>query len=700
MNSVGKKILSLILSTAIVFGIVSCGTDPVGGDDAGQGVTLVTNVVAPTSMVVTVGKTQNIQAAGANKESDVIVISNADYTYECAVTATTSKYVQFRVPSDIVDGTYTFSLKRGDQIQELFTVKVQVQAVDTTVKDKMGYNLKGMVYCEGVGVKGVLVSDGINITETDENGHYWLNSNKSYEVVYVILPKGYDIKSKSALPEFWAATSLDTSSKVQEQNNFELVKNTTNTNHTVLVVTDIHIANLGRYPNDYVQFNQGWKAEVIKDYTGKSNVYCLNLGDFAWDVHWYASKYAIPEAASEVSGLPFQYWSTMGNHDNDGHAQGEGVDIDMLASRPYRQNLGPTHYSLNIGDVHYIMLDDILYRNSYPGETVGDPQMGMRDYKAGFREDIMEWLRQDLSYVSKNTPILVGMHIPICNWNGSGYNGEFASKEQWTAFLNLFSEFNEVEFISGHTHVNRMRSIPGFGNNMYEHNIAAICGIWWHTSLYTGGTTSKLGALNLCADGAPAGYYVYDVQGKSRSWRYKSVGVHKDKQFKTYDMNEVKKFYTTNTDAQSYVSAGETGNISTSKGTKLTVTKSSLGLLEPENMVWLNVWGHETGKFASYGEWSITVKENGKTLNVEKITGYRDPLAVACYDVPQLAKSGVLGDSRAKNDHTHFFRVQATSATSTLEITVKDRFGNTYTETMKRPKKFYTDSGSDVWTLE
>ena len=193
MNSVGKKILSLILSTAIVFGIVSCDTDPVGGE-GGQGgnVTLVTDVVAPSSMVVTLGKTYNIQAAGANKATDVIVISNADHTYECPVTATTSKYAQFRVPTDFVAGTYTFSLRRGEQTQELFTVKVQVQSIDLTVKDKAGYNLKGMVYCEGVGVKGVLVSDGIDITETDENGHYWLNSKKTYEVVFVILPKGYD----------------------------------------------------------------------------------------------------------------------------------------------------------------------------------------------------------------------------------------------------------------------------------------------------------------------------------------------------------------------------------------------------------------------------------------------------------------------------------------------------------------------------
>ena len=39
----------------------------------------------------------------------------------------------------------------------------------------------------------------------------------------------------------------------------------------------------------------------------------------------------------------------------------------------------------------------------------------------------------------------------------------------------------------------------------------------------------------------------------------------------------------------------------------------------------------------------------------------------------------------------HMFAVTASSATSTLEIRVTDRFGTPYTETMKRPKTFSTD---------
>ena len=42
--------------------------------------------------------------------------------------------------------------------------------------------------------------------------------------------------------------------------------------------------------------------------------------------------------------------------------------------------------------------------------------------------------------------------------------------------------------------------------------------------------------------------------------------------------------------------------------------------------------------------------------------------------------------------YVHFFKVKAPDATSTLNITVKDEFGHTWTEEMKRPKAFSTDA--------
>jgi hypothetical protein len=44
------------------------------------------------------------------------------------------------------------------------------------------------------------------------------------------------------------------------------------------------------------------------------------------------------------------------------------------------------------------------------------------------------------------------------------------------------------------------------------------------------------------------------------------------------------------------------------------------------------------------------------------------------------------------SQYHHFFQVQASGPATTLEIKVTDRFGNEYSETMKRPKAFSTDA--------
>lgn len=713
MIKVEMKFIKYILSMVLMLAVVACGSDAgtnpdpdptPGGQQGGDFITVVT---PETQLMVTAGGESNIRNAKGAKTTDVLILEGTK-TFECEIVRAEATWFKFRVPSDLTDGRYTLSVRRGDYVQKLYAVNITVQSISTYVPDKpgQGYTLKGLVYCGGKGIQNVLVTDGVSFTKTDANGHYWLASDKRYGVVYIVLPTGYNVKSQGAMPQFWAITTDDsTTTDVQEQHNFELLEKP-NDNHTMLVVTDIHLANRNMHPQDLKQFRDGWVKEVIEAYSGRDDVYCLNLGDFAWDIYWYSRKFDVNNVAEQISGLPFQFWSTMGNHDNDGHANSDGSsnDTDLVASAPFRKALGPTHISMNIGKVHYILLDDILYKNSYPGETANDPLMGMRDYTAGFRPDIVNWVREDLSYVSKDTPIVVGMHSPLCNWDGKSRNPEFRSQADWDAFVSLFADFNEVEFISGHTHQNRMHSIPGYGTNMYEHNIAALCGLWWATSEGSGGTsgtTGKVGALNLCAEGSPAGYYVYEVNGTNRKWHYKATGEPASRQFKSYDMNEVKKYYDNYAVAKRFLDTQQCTNTAGGGVGTVTWTKAEYGYEEEPNTVWLNVWGYEDGSFANYGNWEITVTENGKKLDVVKFSGKHDPLVALVNEIYKFDQSGSFStNSQSTRSHTHMFKVVASSANSTLTISVKDRFGNVYQEKMERPKKFFDGNIANTWTLE
>lgn len=702
---VQSKIVKLFLSILFLIGAVACGGS--GGTDTPgeENQAIVTAVEAQSSMLLTQGGDHRIMATGA-QASDIIIMEGSK-NYECAIVRVSETWFRFAVPDGLTDGRYELSIRRGEQVQSLFTTTVTVQNVDNKVASKEGYNLKGMVFCGNKGVEGVLVTDGVEITKTNADGHYWLKSNKVYEVVYVILPSGYNVPTQGAMPKFWAQTSTDTAN--EEQHNFELIK-ANNDAHTVLVATDIHLTNRNLYPNDRTQFREGFVNELISNYTGKSNVYCLNLGDFAHDVHWYKNDIGWSASlnnhpSDDISGLPCQFWSTMGNHDHDGHTPA-GEDVDLRASGPFRKMVGPTHVAMNIGKVHYMLLDDIIYLNDFKGSnSANDPLMGDCNYYADFREDMVKWIEKDLSYISKDTPIVVGLHIPLVNWTGSGRNTEFLSEANWKRFVDLFKDFKDVNFITGHTHQTRFRPVPGYGTNMYEHNIGAVCGVWWSSSQRTGGTNSQSGAINLCADGTPSCYYVYEVNGTTRSWYYKYVGQPASKQFKSYDMNEVKKYYDTYGPAHKFITAGSFVNTAGGGSSERKINAKEYGYNEADNTVWINVWGYENGKYGSYGDWEITVTENGKKLNVEQLNGtVRDPLMalageVYIYGVQE--KKSFSANSCSSTNFNHMFRVTASSADSDLTIKVKDRFGNVYQETMERPKKFYDGNNiSNTWTLD
>lgn len=146
---------------------------------------------------------------------------------------------------------------------------------------------------------------------------------------------------------------------------------------------------------------------------------------------------------------------------------------------------------MNIGKIHYIMLDDTEYINT--GGSQGT--VGSRNYNRRFSAEQLAWLREELKHVDKSTPIVVGCHCPLYSYNsGLGVSIALQSSADVDNILGCFDGFSSVTFLTGHTHINRNIQSPKYAN-VYEHNIAAVCGTWWWTQQY--------GKNNLCKDGLP-----------------------------------------------------------------------------------------------------------------------------------------------------------------------------------------------------
>ncbi len=640
-----KKLFTLtswlvIFATLLLTAAGCSDSDPVDEPEA----QFVTGVTIPLSMGVTKGEQMTLTGRGF-LEGDYISLKEIVRGGEFSATtiSVSPKALTFTIPVEVEDATaYKFYLNRAGASQVLGASRL---SVEWTVPDKAGMTIKGVVYNGTKGVKDVIVSDGVLFTTTDQDGFYWLASQKKNGNVFIVLPKGYDVATDSALPSFWARCTAPATTV--EQHNFALYTSK-NTDHTMLVCTDIHLANRN---TDVTQFTEGFINEVKLAYnTSASKVYCLNLGDFSWDNYWYSNNFSIQNCQNTIRGLNFQFWSTMGNHDNDPRVAG-----DFLASAPYRQFVGPTFYSMNIGNIHYIMLDNIEYLNPKANETD-------RSYSNRIIAEGIDWLKKDLSYVDKATPIIVGMHAPLYY---NGFSGgklttsvAFKTTADLTNLLNCFKDYNNVQILTGHSHVNRNITITGYATTMMEHNIAAVSGSWWWTKQYANN--------NICTDGTPGGYKVFAVKGNDVKWQYKAIGIDAERQFTTFDMNKVKEYWATNTTAQ----AAFAGTVIPNRVNDYADVGS--------NVVYINVWDFEPDV------WSLKVKEGGTELTVTQVWKY-DPLHTISYDIPRAAKGSTL--SFPSTYPSHMFAVTASSPTSTLDITVTDRFGKTYTEKMSRPKE-------------
>lgn len=77
-------------------------------------------------------------------------------------------------------------------------------------------------------------------------------------------------------------------------------------------------------------------------------------------------RYQLPNYNDLMKNFPCPVFNVIGNHDNDPKVVG-----DYFTELPFKQHIAPTYYSFNIGDVHYIVLDNDQYDNYNGGSRIG-----------------------------------------------------------------------------------------------------------------------------------------------------------------------------------------------------------------------------------------------------------------------------------------------------------------------------------------
>lgn len=355
---------------------------------------------------------------------------------------------------------------------------------DVTIEHGFGKNLAGRVTVDGVPRAGVVVSDGINVEVTDENGEYQMYSTRQH--VFVSVPEDCEIPSLDGLPRFYKV--LDFSGAAKIQRDFNLKSSPKKTEWTLMAIADPQLGN----DQDVSDFSQ----IILPDFNEFSrplgeNTYGIALGDIIWNKPDLLSTYKTLIGSTSVPTF-----SVIGNHDHN-----ENIKNDTESDADFRDILGPTYYSVNIGDSHMVVLDDVYYR----GET------GRNDYDGTVTQAQLDWLAKDLSYVPREKSLILALHIPTARWNKAD------NLTNTHALYDLIKDFSQVYIISGHAH---NQSTVEIAPNITEYNFGAAMGAYWYP---------------LCSDGSPRGYGVLRFEGdRLADLYYKSVGYDKNYQMKIY----------------------------------------------------------------------------------------------------------------------------------------------------------------------
>lgn len=482
-------------------------------------------------------------------------------------------------------------------------------------------SVQGTVKCAGVPVAGVVVSDGELTTTTDEQGRYVLNSWKRTGYVFISVPSGYEVASEGLIPRNFVR--LDGAD--EEVADFELTK-AENDEFTLFVMNDIHLTNT-KETDDIQRFRSGFAAdyaEMLARTGGK--VYATVLGDMTTDTRWYKNNFALPEYLAEMQRISgaVPIWHVMGNHDNDIHCSGPSEVWDALAVETYRRVIGPNYYSFNIGQFHFVVLDDIVYTGANAYNT--------------YVEDVqLSWLEKDLSHVDAATPIVVMTHAPLYRYTGMA-DGKllagkgFSNPDQVDWLLEKFEKFERVHILSAHTHINYFYRIS---ERITEHNNISVSGSSWQ--IY--GPEKP----HLSKDGTPGGYMIYRFSGKEMTRQYKAIGREADEcQFIVYDLNTVPAAY-----------GGSAGS----------------------NRLLLNVYNWDPS-------WTVKACENGTEIAVEQCW-CADPLYSLAAEGLTLSSAFAPGTGVP-----HMFVATAAAADSAVDVTVNDGQGNEWKQTVVRPKAF------------
>ncbi|MGH8501545.1 MAG: calcineurin-like phosphoesterase C-terminal domain-containing protein [Gammaproteobacteria bacterium] len=404
------------------------------------------------------------------------------------------------------------------------------------------------------GISGVLVSDGHDVVVSGANGEYALPAPTAEEEaagisIFVTKPAGWEVlldqdniplffhhhKPGGSPPnvrgEAFRFGGLEPTGPLPETIDFPLIRGQDRSRFKVVVSGD---------PQPYSNTEVGYVRDTLaKELAAMDDVQALVIeGDIMGDDLGLYPRF---KRIMSVANTP-QYY-VPGNHDLDFDAPSDEHSFDT-----FKREWGPTYYSFDIGQVHFVVLDDL----KYPCTPVEDNLDGLHDfcdnpdteptYNGIIDQRQLEWLRNDLANVPLDKLVVLNSHISIHSFVDHD-NVQHAIDNARALYDILGCQQNggpcerKVLALSGHTHtleqIRPGESFEGWNTTLSSGGVhespgpapfpqivtGAAAGAWWGGDFDAHVIPESWQRL-----GAPRGYMIFEFDGNEYTDTFKATG--------------------------------------------------------------------------------------------------------------------------------------------------------------------------------
>jgi len=382
------------------------------------------------------------------------------------------------------------------------------------------------------GIAGVKVSNGLDVTLTDDAGAYELSARADMSLM-VIQPKGYQVPHNDDwVPQFSYQHKPNGSPKplrygglpatgpLPEAVNFPLIKAGNGSSADCIVLGDTQT-----YSNQEISY---FRDSTIDDLLDREETpdCVIAVGDVVGD-----DLGLIPRMAEVIGSLNAPQWWVHGNHDYDIDA-----DFDEDSADTWRRLVGPAYYAFEIGDAIVFSIDNVVYPCTKDDAVAPGHDYCVTDdrkrYNGRITKEQVIWIENVLALTDPDKLVIFAHHIPFVT-----FYDETSPIHQTDNVTDLYRlvEGREALSLSGHTHTTEVfepgdsfagwRSAVGVEALPFRHIVAgAASGAWYQGDFGHDGTPMALQRM-----GAPKGWFRLDLRGTEYIETYRGANVGRER---------------------------------------------------------------------------------------------------------------------------------------------------------------------------